>query len=59
MQCAAAALVAGLRFVPLELLKRAARFVNADGGSVKARVLRSGFWVGLSNVGQPRRAPID
>jgi O-antigen/teichoic acid export membrane protein len=37
--------------VPLELLKRAARFVNADGGSVKARVLRSGFWVGLSNIG--------
>jgi O-antigen/teichoic acid export membrane protein len=37
--------------VPLSLLKRGARFVTADGGSVKARVLRSGFWVGLSSVG--------
>jgi O-antigen/teichoic acid export membrane protein len=36
--------------VALDFLKRAARFATADGGSIKARVLRSGFWVGISNV---------
>jgi O-antigen/teichoic acid export membrane protein len=37
--------------VALEFLKRAVRFALADGGSVTARVLRSGIWVGLSNIG--------
>jgi O-antigen/teichoic acid export membrane protein len=37
--------------VAFDFLKRAARFASAEGGSVKARVLRSGFWVGLSNIG--------
>ena len=31
-------------------LKSAARFMLAEGGSVKVRVLRSGIWVGLSQV---------
>ena len=35
----------------LDFLKRAARFATSDGGSIKARVLRSGFWVSVSNVG--------
>jgi O-antigen/teichoic acid export membrane protein len=33
------------------MLKKAARFAFAEGGSVKARVLRSGVWVGLSEIG--------
>ena len=37
--------------MPLDFLKRAARFATSDGGSIKARVLRSGFWVSVSNVG--------
>jgi O-antigen/teichoic acid export membrane protein len=37
--------------VAFDLLKRAARFATADGGSLKARVLRSGFWVGIANFG--------
>ena len=37
--------------VPIRALRKAARFALADGGSVKSRVVRSGFWVGLSEVG--------
>lgn len=37
--------------MPISVLKKAARFAFADGGSVKAKVLRSGLWVGLSEVG--------
>jgi lipopolysaccharide exporter len=37
--------------VAFDFLKRAARFAGGEGGSIKARVLRSGFWVGVSNVG--------
>src|SRR5688572_23393521 len=33
------------------MLKRAAEFAFGEGGSVRARVLRSGIWVGLSEVG--------
>ena len=33
------------------LFRRLTRFANADGGSVKARVVRSGFWVGISQTG--------
>src|SRR5688572_19894774 len=32
-------------------LKKLARFAFGEGGSVKSRVLRSGMWVGLSEVG--------
>lgn len=35
----------------MEPLKKAARFAMGEGGSVKARVVRSGFWVGLSEAG--------
>ena len=37
--------------MPLSLMRKLARFANAEGGSIKARVLRSGFWVGMSNAG--------
>src|SRR5687768_8031363 len=33
------------------MLKRVATFAFGDGGSIKARVLRSGIWVGASEVG--------
>jgi O-antigen/teichoic acid export membrane protein len=32
-------------------MRKLARFANADGGSVKARVVRSGIWVGISQAG--------
>jgi len=32
-------------------LKKAARFAMGEGGSVKARVVRSGLWVGFSELG--------
>lgn len=32
-------------------LKKAARFAMGEGGSIKARVLRSGMWVGMSEAG--------
>jgi lipopolysaccharide exporter len=35
--------------VALDFLKRTARFAQGDGGSIKTRLLRSGFWVGLSH----------
>lgn len=35
--------------MPLNAFKRAARFFMADGGSIKARVLRSGMWVALAS----------
>jgi O-antigen/teichoic acid export membrane protein len=37
--------------VPIRRLKKAVRFAFAEGGSVKLRVLRSGMWVGMSEVG--------
>jgi O-antigen/teichoic acid export membrane protein len=37
--------------VSINALKKAAQFAFADGGSIKARVLRSGLWVGLSEIG--------
>lgn len=37
--------------MPIRIIKRAARFAFADGGSIKARVLRSGIWVGAAEVG--------
>jgi O-antigen/teichoic acid export membrane protein len=37
--------------VPIRALRKAARFALSDGGSVKSRVVRSGFWVGLGEVG--------
>jgi O-antigen/teichoic acid export membrane protein len=36
--------------VALDFLKRVARFAQGDGGSIKTRLLRSGFWVGISQV---------
>lgn len=35
----------------MQVLKRAARFAFGEGGTVKARVLRSGLWVGVSEIG--------
>jgi O-antigen/teichoic acid export membrane protein len=35
----------------MELLKKLSRFVSADGGSLKARIMRSAFWVGLQHIG--------
>lgn len=32
------------------VFQRAARFIMADDGSVKAKVIRSGFWVGLGSI---------
>jgi O-antigen/teichoic acid export membrane protein len=37
--------------VPIPSLKKLVRFAFGEGGSVKSRVLRSGMWVGLSEVG--------
>lgn len=37
--------------VPIKILKRLGKFAFADGGSIKARVLRSGIWVGVGQVG--------
>lgn len=37
--------------MPIRALKKLARFAFAEGGSVKSRVLRSGMWAGLSEVG--------
>jgi O-antigen/teichoic acid export membrane protein len=37
--------------VPIRGLKKLVRFAFADGGTVKSRVLRSGMWAGLSEVG--------
>ncbi len=37
--------------MPIRRLKKVARFAFAEGGSVKLRVLRSGMWAGLSEVG--------
>ena len=36
--------------MPIRALKKAARFALGEGGSVKARVVRSGMWVGLSEA---------
>lgn len=36
--------------MPLTVIRKAARFFMADGGSVKTRVVRSGIWVGLSSA---------
>jgi O-antigen/teichoic acid export membrane protein len=35
----------------MELLKKLSRFVSADGGTIKARIMRSAFWVGLQHIG--------
>ncbi len=37
--------------MPIRGLKKLTRFAFAEGGSVKSRVLRSGMWAGLSEVG--------
>lgn len=37
--------------MPINAIKKAARFAMSDGGSIKHRVLRSGIWVGLSEIG--------
>jgi O-antigen/teichoic acid export membrane protein len=37
--------------VPIRGLKKLVRFAFAEGGTVKSRVLRSGMWAGLSEVG--------
>jgi len=37
--------------VPIHGLKKLTRFAFAEGGSVKLRVLRSGMWAGMSEVG--------
>ena len=37
--------------MPANIAKKVGRFIFADGGSVKARVLRSGIWVGAGQVG--------
>ena len=37
--------------MPIRGLKKLARFAFAEGGSVKLRVLRSGMWAGMSEVG--------
>jgi O-antigen/teichoic acid export membrane protein len=37
--------------MPMRGLKKLARFAFGEGGSVKSRVLRSGMWAGLSEVG--------
>ena len=37
--------------MPFHGLKKLARFAFAEGGSVKLRVLRSGMWAGMSEVG--------
>jgi len=37
--------------VPIKSIKKLGRFAFADGGSIKARVLRSGIWVGAGQVG--------
>ena len=37
--------------MPIKGLKKLTRFAFAEGGSVKSRVLRSGMWAGLSEVG--------
>lgn len=37
--------------MPIRTIKKIAKFAFADGGSIKARVLRSGMWVGAAQVG--------
>ena len=37
--------------MPIKSLRKAGAFVLADGGSIKARVLRSGLWVGAGQAG--------
>ena len=37
--------------MPIKLIKKLGTFVFSDGGTIKARVLRSGIWVGAGQVG--------
>lgn len=37
--------------VPIETIKKIGKFALDDGGSIKARVLRSGIWVGAGQIG--------
>lgn len=37
--------------MPFAIFRKLARFANEEGGSVKARVVRSGIWVGMAQVG--------
>jgi O-antigen/teichoic acid export membrane protein len=37
--------------MPLALIRKLTRFATADGGSIKARVVRSGIWVGIAQAG--------
>lgn len=37
--------------VPIKTIKKLGKFAFADGGSIKARVLRSGIWVGAGQIG--------
>ena len=36
--------------MPIKSIKKLGQFAFADGGSIKARVLRSGIWVGLGQI---------